>query len=211
MVAEAYESPRATSRGWTRWLKRGLGAAAVLGALYVVFVIGSVILSSQSDDPSDSDAIVVLGAAQYDGQPSPVFQTRLDHAYSLYSEGVADTVVLTGSKQETDRFTEAYSGFTYLLEKGLPEESMLVVSDGDSTYESLAATARLLESNGISEVTMVSDGYHSRRLVGIAAELGLDGKVSPSTPGGNPAELARESVLVGAGEILGYRRLNRFS
>ena len=135
----------------------------------------------------------------------------MDHAYDLYEQGVADKIVLTGSKQEADRFTEAYSGFTYLLARGIPESAMVVVDDGASTYESLAATSRVLAEEGMNSVTLVSDGYHSRRLDGIAAEVGLDANTSPSSVGVNPAQIARESALVGVGQILGYRRLNRFS
>jgi uncharacterized SAM-binding protein YcdF (DUF218 family) len=88
---------------------------------------------------------------------------------------------------------------------------MAVVTDGASTYESLVATARVLREEGIDRVTLVSDGYHNRRLKGIASEVGLDATVSPSTSGGSPPELVREMGLVAAGELIGFRRLERFS
>jgi len=178
---------------------------------YLVWVVLGVALASRSDDRSPTDAIVVLGAAQYDGTPSPVLKARLDHARELHDEGVAPEIVLTGSKQAEDRFTEAYAGFTYLLGQGVPENEMSVVTDGSSTYESLAATTRVLESEGIDSVTLVSDGYHNRRLQGIADDLGLEATVSPSSTGIDPAQLARESSAVAAGELFGFRRLQRFS
>ena len=164
-----------------------------------------------ADDRVDTDAIVVLGAAQYDGTPSPVLKARLDHALELYEQGVAPKVVLTGSKQPADRFTEAYAGFTYLLGRGVPESAMDVVTDGMSTYESLAATARVLQEQGVDRITLVSDGYHNRRMLGIASELGLDATVSPSSSDASPARIGREAVLVAAGELIGYRRLDRLS
>jgi vancomycin permeability regulator SanA len=187
-----------------------LGVLAA-GVLYAVYVVVSVLVAGTSDDRSPTDAIVVLGAAQYDGTPSPVLRRRLDHALALYDEGVAPRIVLTGSKQAGDRFTEAYAGFRYLLGEGVPESDMSVVTDGVSTYESIAATARVLRAEGIDSATLVSDGYHNRRLQGIASEVGLSATVSPATEGGSFVELAREIGLVGAGELVGFRRLERFS
>jgi vancomycin permeability regulator SanA len=199
---------RSPRRRWVRRLALSVLAAAVL---YVLYVVVSVVVAGRSDDRDPTEAIVVLGAAQYDGRPSPVLQHRLDHALALYEERVAPRIVLTGSKQAADRFTEAYAGFRYLLGEGVPEEDMSVVTDGSSTYESMVATARVLRAEGIDRVTLVSDGYHNRRLQGIASEVGLDATVSPSTSGGSATELAREMGLVAVGELIGFRRLERFS
>lgn len=181
---------------------------ALLVVVYAAWAVSEVARNAGADDRSPTDAIVVLGAAQYDGTPSPVLKARLDHALELYEAGVAPEVILTGSKQPDDRFTEAYAGFTYLLDAGVPERAMAVVTDGDSTYESLAATARVLEDQGVSDVTLVSDGYHNRRVLGIASEVGLEGTASASTSGLNPGRLARESAAVALGELVGYRRLD---
>ena len=216
MAAVAEAPPGATRatggrprrRRWGRWIML-VALAVVLG--YGVYVVGSVVAASHVDQRDHTEAIVVLGAAQWDGKPSPVLKERLDHALGLYRSGVAPEIVLTGSKQPSDRFTEAYSGFRYLLGKGVPEKHMSLITDGRSTYESLAATNRVLSQRGVDRVTLVSDGYHNRRLQGIAGELGLDATVSPSTTGGPVGQLARESGLVAVGEILGYRRVNRFS
>ena len=183
---------------------------AVVLVGYAAWTVAEVVRNTGADDRNASEAIVVLGAAQYDGTPSPVLRSRLDHALELYEQGVAPEIVLTGSKQEADRFTEAYAGFTYLLNAGVPESAMAVVTDGDSTYESLAATARVLESQGVYRVTLVSDGYHNRRLLGIASELGLSGGVSSSTDGLSVATLGREAVAVGLGELFGFRRLDNW-
>jgi vancomycin permeability regulator SanA len=184
--------------------------AAALGLGYALWAVIGVVVEAHADERDPTGAIVVLGAAQYDGAPSPVLQARLDHALELFEQGVAPEIVLTGSKQEADRFTEAYAGFTYLLDKGVPEEAMAVVTDGTSTYESMVATARVLADQGIDEVTLVSDGYHNRRLKGIAAEVGLDATVSPATTGLTVDRVAQESGAVGLGELVGFRRLQRF-
>ncbi len=184
--------------------------AIVVCLLYAGWAVSEVVRNVGADDRQPTEAIVVLGAAQYDGTPSPVLKARLDHAVELYQDGVAPEVVLTGSKQAEDRFTEAYAGFTYLLGKGVPEDAMSVITDGSSTYESIAATARVLKGDGISNVTLVSDGYHNRRMLGIASELGLEATVSSSDRRLNPLRLARESAAVATGELIGFRRLQRF-
>lgn len=194
-----------------RWVRRAVLGAVVLTCLYLAWVVTGVLLAARADQRGDTEAIVVLGAAQYDGTPSPVLQARLDHALELYEEGVAPRIVLTGSKQEADRFTEAYAGFIYLLANGVPEDDMDVVTDGVSTYESMAATARVLEGQGVQRVTLVSDGYHNRRLQGIAGELDLDAQVSPSSHRFGIGDLAREIGLVSVGDVVGFRRLDRFS
>ncbi len=193
-----------------RWgLRLAVAALVVLvGYLAVTFVLAEV--ASQRDDRRPADAIVVLGAAQYDGRPSPVLRGRLDHAYDLWSQGVAPRIVLTGSKQPGDRFTEAYAGFTHLRERGVPESALTIVDDGDSTWESLAAADRILQAQGVGPITLVSDGYHNARLEGIAAELGMDAVTSPSTTGGSIQEMARETGLVALGRVIGYGRMLRY-
>jgi len=178
---------------------------------YLAFTFVQVLLASRSDDTAKSDAIVVLGAAQYDGRPSPVLRGRLDHARELYRDGVAPRIVVTGSKQPGDRFTEAFAGFQYLRDQGVPESAITVVDDGSSSWESLAAANRVLDRQGVSTVTLVSDGYHNLRLGGISGEIGMDGVESPSTEGGSVGELLRETGLVALGRIIGYGRMLRYS
>jgi vancomycin permeability regulator SanA len=154
-----------------------------------------------------ADAAIVLGAAQYDGAPSPVFRQRLDHAFELWTDHTVPLIVVTGGSQVGDRFTEAYSGLRYLRTKGVPEVDIVVVDDGSSTWESLAASGRVLRRRGITDVVLVSDRYHSFRLEAAAKEAGLVGHVSPTNRVGSFKDLMRESLLVAAGRIIGYRRL----
>lgn len=185
--------------------------AAAIVAGYVMLTFFQVLQASGEDDRSPADAIVVLGAAQYDGEPSPVLASRLDHAYELWRTGVADVIVTTGSNQPGDRFTEGFAGFEYLRFAGVPEADLLVVTDGESSYEQLAATARVLRSEDVGEgVVLVSDPYHALRLRQIADQVGLDASVSTTDGGSSIRQLARETAAVSLGRILGYRRVDNW-
>lgn len=186
-----------------------LGVVA-LGFLYVVLTFVQVLVRSNADDRDPADAIVVLGAAQYDGAPSPVLARRLDHALELYQAGVAPHVVTTGSKQPGDRFTEGYAGYEYLLRAGVPDAALIVITTGSSTWEQMAATSRELRSRDLESVVLVSDPYHSLRLEHIAGEVGLDASVSPTDSGSSVRQLFRETAAVSLGRIIGYRRLHNW-
>ena len=185
----------------------------VLFGLYLGVTFVQVYQSSRADGAVAADAIIVLGAAQYDGRPSPVLQDRLDHALLLYEEGLADTIVLTGGRRAGDRFTEATTGYNYLRRHGVPDEALLKEVDGTSTWESLAASARFLIDRGQTKVVLVTDGYHAKRVGAIADELGLDASVSPSrnrlSAASELRQLLRETVAVSIGRIIGYDRLFR--
>jgi uncharacterized SAM-binding protein YcdF (DUF218 family) len=197
------------------WLSARNGRIALvatvgLGFLYVAVTFVQVLVASNHDDRDPADAIIVLGAAQYDGEPSPVLARRLDHAFALWEAGVAPLVITTGSNIEGDRFTEGYAGFEYLRFKGIPEEDMLVVTDGSSTWEQVAATARQLRARELASAVLVSDPYHSLRLEQIAGEAGLAGAVSPTEGGSSIRQLLRETAAVSLGRVLGYRRIDNW-
>ena len=170
----------------------------------------AVLVASGADDRDPVDAIVVLGAAQYDGEPSPVFQGRLDHAFELWSDGVAPMIVTTGSNQPGDRVTEGFAGFEYLRFEGVPEDDLLVITDGASTWEQLAATARQLRQRGLDSVVLVSDPYHALRLSQIADEVGLEASVSSTDGSTSIRNLTRETAAVSLGRVLGYRRVDNW-
>jgi len=189
-------------------------AAGALVTLYLVITFVQVWWTARQDDATEAQAIVVLGAAQYDGTPSPVFEARLDHALELYEQGLAPTIVVTGGNQPGDRFTEAAAGANYLLAAGVPEEDIRREVDATNSWESLAAVARILESEGVDEVILVSDPYHSYRVGQIAADLGMTPHLSPTrtSPASGFSELqsmVRETVAVSVGRFVGYRRLVR--
>ena len=129
---------------------------------------------------------------------------------SCGDEGVAPLVVTTGSKLEGDRFTEGYAGFEYLLLAGIPERNLLVVTDGSSTWEQIAATARQLRGRELESAVLVSDPYHSLRLEQIASEAGISATVSPTDGGSSIRQLVRETAAVSLGRIIGYRRIDNW-
>ena len=188
------------------------GLLAILGlVLYVGITFLQVLNASNQANQEPAEAIIVLGAAQYDGRPSPVLEARLDHAVELYREGVAPVIVVTGGKRDGDRFTEAAAGFDYLRTTGVPEAAILREEQGANTWEQLAAATRFLEQRGLHSAVLVSDDYHAYRLDRIAHELGLQAQVSPVDPhlsaGGKVRALTRETTAVAIGRVIGFRRL----
>jgi vancomycin permeability regulator SanA len=167
-------------------------------------------LASRHDAAQPAEAIIVLGAAQYNGRPSPVLKARLDHAVELYQEKIAPVVVLTGGNRPGDKYTEAYAGSVYLRNAGIPGDALRLETGGRNSWQSLAAAARFLKEDGIHEVVLVTSPYHSLRVVHIAAEVGLDGHASPATDAPDKvtfAHLTHETLAVGIGRIIGYRHL----
>jgi len=198
-------SPKRTSR-W-RWVWRGVLALGALLLAYVLFTFVQVWLASRRDDARPADAIVVMGAAQYNCRPSPVLEERLQHALDLYQSGIAGTIVVTGGKQEGDRCTEATAGAEYLMANGVPEADLLRENQGANSWESLAAAARILRDRDMTRAVLVTDGYHALRVEAIADELGLDAVVSPSHKGGSLRNYAEETAAVSIGRIIGFGRL----
>ena len=169
-----------------RWIRRHLVLASLglVVLLAVGFVAGCGIVvwrAAHHDAASEidrADAIVVLGAAQYDGEPSPVFAGRLDHAALLFEQGRADQVLVLGGGQPGDRFTEAEAGRAYLVEKGVPAEAIIPVPEGHTTFESLRAAAPVMREAGMGSAFLVSDPWHNARVERMAADLGIDGHAS---------------------------------
>lgn len=185
---------------------------AVALVIYLLVTFVQVWMTSGEDQARKAGAIVVLGAAQYNGVASPVLKARVTHGAELYRQGLAPVVVVTGGRREGDRYTEASVAAGELIRLGVPESALRLEAGGVSSWQSLAATARFLKNEGIKEVLLVSSPYHSLRVKHIAGEVGLKGYASPTRddPEGFAAQvthLARETLAVGAGRIIGYRRL----
>lgn len=194
-----------------RLVRRITFGLVALIVLYFGITFVQVWMASRSGSPEEAQAIVVLGAAQYDGQPSPVLKARLDHAIELFGDGVAPVLVVTGGNQPGDRYTEASAAASYLIHAGVPESALRLESQGSSSWESLAAAARFLRTEGITDVVLVSSPYHALRTEQIASEVGLHGDASPAheTEGFSSRvyHLTRETLAVGIGRIVGHRRL----
>lgn len=191
---------------------RLVAVGAIVVVAYVGVTFAQVWRASLQDHPGPAQAIVVLGAAQYDGRPSPALQARLDHAADLYGAGRAPVIWVTGGQQPGDRTTEGKSSYDYLRGQGLPDDALAVENQGRNTWESLAATARFLHERGTTDVLLVTHPYHSYRAAGIARELGLTARVSPTPQRSSDLfetarALGRETAAVAVGRLVGYRRL----
>src|SRR5579859_4127048 len=147
-----------------------LGGAAVL--VYLAVTLVQVWQASRQDQARPVQAIVVLGAAQYNGRPSPVLKARLDHAYRLWQLRLSDTIVVTGGKQPGDRFTEASASAAYLARLGVPDRDVLREVEGRNSWQSLAASAAFLKARKRFTILLVSDPFHDKRIQLMAAELG---------------------------------------
>ena len=206
-----------TARRTVRRTVRIAAVATASLALYFVVSLAQVWSTGRSDDFAAGehvvDAVVVLGAAQYDGRPSPQLRARLDHALRLWQRGAARLVVVTGGKQQGDRFTEAESGRDYLVAADVPIESIIVEPRGTSTFDSLQSLHDARDSTGVSSIAVVSDPYHVLRASLVARELGFDARASAtrtSVMHGSDAlaRNVREAVGVMIGRVVGFRRLD---
>ena len=159
-----------------RW--RGLAAAIATLLFAWVTTLAMVSWYGSRDQARAADAIVVLGAAQYDGRPSPVLRARLDHGIALWQRGLAPRLVVSGGRGDGDTTSEAAVGRRYALRRGVPDSAILVEPDGRTTSASLRGVARLL-GDGARRVVLVSDGYHLLRLRILAGRHGLEPYTSP--------------------------------
>jgi uncharacterized SAM-binding protein YcdF (DUF218 family) len=154
----------------------------VWNALAITFTVVAVALAyvsleierqSTRDEAQPSDVILVLGAAEYRGKPSPVFRARLDHAYDLYSRKMAPHIMTTGGAGGDPVFTEGDVGRSYLMSRGVPSEAILVENESETTVESLAMANEIMRRMSLQSVIVVSDGYHIYRVKKLLQFRGL--------------------------------------
>lgn len=183
------ESGRLRTRprpAWGVWPRRIFLLVAFLIPLSILLVGGAVYWEARNGAAAPSDAIVVLGAAQYNGRPSEVFRARLDHALMLYRDGYAPLIVLTGGRQPGDAYTEAETGEQYLLDRGVPASALRWENEGRDTWQSMEGVAAVLEGSNVESLLIVTDGFHLLRAELMARELGFTASGSAST--GSPIE-----------------------
>jgi uncharacterized SAM-binding protein YcdF (DUF218 family) len=176
-----------------RWLVRGLIAAVAVVVLIVFGTAFRIWQYGRIDDRDRADVIVVLGAAQYDGDPSSILQARLNHAKTLYDQGVAKQIVTVGGRKPSDRYTEAEAGDLYLAKNGVPVDRITEVNTGNDTLTSLRAVAAVLKQHRWSTAVLVSDPWHMFRSKTMAIESGIDAWTSPTHSG--PAVQTRSTQL----------------
>lgn len=158
-----------------------MSAVGALVSLWVVS-LGTVLTWGLQDDAQHADAIVVLGAAQYRGKPSPVLRSRLDHAVGLWRRGLAARMVLTGGIGEGDSVSEAAAGRAYVASLGVPDSALLLENEGRTSSQSLRAATELLRAHRLGSAILVSDPFHMLRLEILARRFGLEPFTSPALP-----------------------------
>ena len=177
-------------------MTRHLGRLLFVGLLGGVLALGwmgyRIWDTGTRDDRRQADAIVVLGAAQYDGRPSAILKARLDHGIQLFNDGAAPWFVVTGGKAEGDRTTEAASARAYVIWRGVPADAILFEDRGRTTRESLGGVAAVLRDHDLSSAIFVSDRTHMLRVLRIAADEGIAGRGSPTTTSPTDATLPNQ-------------------
>jgi uncharacterized SAM-binding protein YcdF (DUF218 family) len=148
-------------------------------ALWLISAAAVMVWSSR-DEARPANAIVVLGAAQYAGRPSPVLRARLDHALDLWHKHLGQLLILTGGTGERDTTSEAAVGRTYAIKHGVPDTVILMETEGRTTSESMRAVAGMLEARGLQTALLVSDPFHMLRLRILARRFGFIPYTSPT-------------------------------
>jgi uncharacterized SAM-binding protein YcdF (DUF218 family) len=159
------------------WNAIGVLVAALL--IYIAYLAGRIEQQASREEAQPSDVILVLGAAEYRGRPSPVLRARLDHALALYHENIASRIMTTGGAGGDPVFTEGTVGRSYLISQGVPSEAIIVEAEGQSTVQSVTLAGEILRRMGLRSVVVVSDGYHIYRVKQMLTAAGLEVYGSP--------------------------------
>ncbi len=205
-------SATVTRIGPIRIVLRIVAVAVGVLVAYLLVTAVQVWLTGRRYEPRPAGAIVVMGAAQYNGVPSPDLAARLDQAVALWRGHDATTVMVTGSKERGDRFTEAEASYRYLVAAGIPGRDILE-SGGSDSWANLAQAAPVLRDRGDDTVLIVSDPFHEARSLAIATDVGLvayptPAQHSPITGWSTLPYYAKETVGVAVGRIIGFDRLS---
>ncbi len=156
--------------------------AVLLGLLlaaYLIFTARQIYAQSNLDESRPADVIIIMGAAEYRGKPSPVLRARLDHGLDLFRRGLAPRILTTGGAGGDPVFTEGEVGRTYLVRNGVPSEAILLEAEGESTMHSTAAAAEIMRRMNLKSCIVVSDGYHIYRVKKMLEFRGLNVYGSP--------------------------------
>jgi uncharacterized SAM-binding protein YcdF (DUF218 family) len=187
---------------------RFLSAVFIAGTLYVVVVGVTVVSAGTRDNGRNADVIVVMGAAQYDGRPSELLESRLSHALDLWRDERAPLIAVTGGKQEGDRFTESEASAQWLVDRGVVEGAILQENVGRSTWESLDELAPVLKKNSLKSVVVVTSNWHAARSALTLEEMGFSvstSAINSSSP--SVGRWMREVAGVAVGRVIGFRNL----
>ena len=178
-------------RAWPFW---SLLPLAVLAAVFA-FLARAVVHDSRQENIGRADAIVVFGAAEYDGRPSPVLRARLDHAYNLFRAGLAPIIITTGGAAADPNFSEGGVGHDYLMRRGVPDAALIAETQASDTAESAVRLAVIMRANRMKSCIAVSDAYHVFRIRKLLESQGLEVYLAPR-PDSRPHSLWQRVVAV---------------
>jgi uncharacterized SAM-binding protein YcdF (DUF218 family) len=167
-----------------------------LAVAWLAITAVRVIHTASLEQLQRADAIVVFGAAQYSGHPSPVYRARLDHAYALYQRGLAPVIITTGGAGGDPKFSEGEVGRTRLMEHGVPERNLIAETQGHDTAESAVRVAVIMRANGLHSCVAVSDAYHVFRIRELLEHEGIGPVYVAPRPDSKPHGLGQRLVAV---------------
>jgi uncharacterized SAM-binding protein YcdF (DUF218 family) len=180
--------------GCLKFIRRLIVFFTVAGIAVIALAAGTVLTNAHRHDDTSTDAIVVLGAAQYAGKPTPLLRNRLDHARVIFDKGVSSHIITVGGKRAGDRMTEAEAGKRYLHKHGIAASHVIAAKSGSNTWTSMQAVTKVCQQRQWKSVTIVSDPTHVGRAAAMARRLGLIAQVSP-TVGGSGSRITAAHVV----------------
>lgn len=198
-MSSAPQQQRRHSRHWFLWL---VAAGAGVVAAFVGVTSARIVEQARRDEVRHADVIVVFGAAEYSGHPSPVYRARLDHAYDLFRAGIAPVVITTGGAGEDPQFSEGGVGHDYLVKRGIPESAVIAETQGANTAQSAERVATIMKANGMHNLVAVSDAYHEYRIKQLLEGQGVTVFAAPR-PGSLPHSF-HQRVLAVLREAVSY-------
>jgi len=178
---------QSTANGDARrhWILRVAGLVALLLITFIAATAIRIVRESSGEGLKSAGVIVVFGAAEYAGRPSPVFRARLDHAYDLFRRGVAPVIITTGGSGSDPDYSEGGVGHDYLMHRGVPEHNLIAETQGSDTAQSAKRVMVIMRANGMHSCVAVSDGYHVFRVKALLEHEGIQVYVAPR-PGSLP-------------------------
>jgi uncharacterized SAM-binding protein YcdF (DUF218 family) len=181
---------------YLRWWLRLLGVVALAVVLFLVVTSIRIVRTASLEQMHPADAIVVFGAAEYSGRPSPVLRARLDHAFDLYEQHIAPVVITTGGAAADPTFSEGGVGETHLRKRGIPETALIAETQGSNTAESAERVAVIMRANGLRSCVAVSDAYHVFRIRKLLEHEGIGPVYVAPRPDSRPHNSVQRVIAV---------------
>ncbi len=179
-----------------RWLQRLAAVALALLVAFLALTAVRIVRDGHLQELHPSDAIVVFGAAEYAGHPSPVLRARLDHAFDLFRQGIAPVVITTGGAASDPRFSEGGVGSDYLKRRGIPERNLIAETQGSDTAQSAVRVAVIMRANGLHSCVAVSDAYHVFRIKRLLEHEGIGPVYVAPRPDSRPHSVVQRGYAV---------------